>query len=75
MKLQDRLGKGLDVFIIDVTKQAEYASHWNIDLVLATILIEPTGELLHINCGIVRAETLLLQMYGIEIPYPTNHIQ
>ena len=71
-KLQDRLGNGLEVLVIDITRQPELANYWGIYTVPTTILIDPTGELIHINRGSVRAETLLLQMYSIEIPDPTK---
>lgn len=74
-KLQERLGNGLEVLVVDMATQPELANHWRIETVPATVLIDPNGELISINLGVVRAETLLLQMYGIEIPDPTKRIQ
>lgn len=74
-KLQERLGDGLEVLVIDIATQPELANHWGIETIPATVLIDPNGELIRINHGVVRAETLLLQMYGIEIPDPTKRIQ
>lgn len=71
-KLRNKLGNGLQVFIIDVTEQPELASLWGVWSVPTTFLINPGGELSHINHGVARAETLLMQMHGIEITDPTN---
>src|SRR5688500_18226571 len=71
-KLRSRLGNGLQVLVIDVTEQPELASLWGVWSVPTTFLINPSGELSHINHGVARAETLLMQMYGIEMTAPTG---
>ena len=66
-KLRSRLGNGLQVLVIDVTEQPELASLWGVWSVPTTFLINSSGELSNINHGVARAETLLMQMYGMEL--------
>ena len=66
-KLRNMLGNDLQVFKIDITEQPELASLWGICSVPTTFLINPRGELSHVNQGVARAEKLLMQMHGVEI--------
>lgn len=70
--LRNRLGSGLQVLVIDIAEQPELASLWGVWSVPTTFLINPRGELNHINHGVARAETLLMQMYDIDITDPTD---
>ena len=73
-KLRSRLGNGLQVLVIDVTEQPKLASLWGVWSVPTTFLINSCGELSHINHGVARAETLLMQMYGIETADPIDRL-
>ncbi len=66
-KLRNMLGNDLQVLIIDTTEESELASLWEVRSVPTTVLINPRGELSHVNHGVARAEKLLMQMHGIEI--------
>jgi hypothetical protein len=66
-RLRNSLGSGLHILVIDVTEQPDLASLWGVWSVPTTFLINPSGELSYINHGVARAETLLMQMYGIEV--------
>lgn len=68
-RLRNMLGNDLQVFIIDANEQTELANLCGVWSVPATVLINPRGELSHINHGVVRAEKLLMQMHGIEIDH------
>ena len=61
-KLSRLVGTGLQVFEIDTTEQPELASLCGVSRVPTTFLINPRGELRHVNHGVAKAEGLLIQM-------------
>lgn len=58
------LGKALQVIEIDASQQPELASRWGVLSVPTTFVIDPRGEVRHINHGVARAERLLLQIHS-----------
>jgi hypothetical protein len=62
-KLRDLLGSSLQVLEVDITKEPELTHRWKVPSVPATYLINPRGELHHVNYGLAQAEELLLQMF------------
>ena len=62
-KVSGLIGSPLQVIEIDVTKEPELAHRWKVPSVPATYLINPRGELHHVNYGPAQAEELLLQMF------------
>lgn len=66
-KLRNMIGDDLQVLIIDANEESELANLYGVRIVPTTFLINPYGELSHVNQGVARAEKLLMQMHGIGI--------
>ena len=62
-KLSSNLGDLLQVVEIDATVQPEMAKRWGVLSVPTTFLINPRGEVTHINHGVARIEKLLMQLH------------
>ena len=62
--LKKLLGNALHVVEIDATEKPELASRWGVLSVPTTFVIDPRGEVRHINHGVTRAEQLLLQIHN-----------
>lgn len=62
-KISDMLGNTLQVLEIDATQQPDLASRWGVLSVPTTFLINPHGQVRHVNHGVTRAEQLLLQIH------------
>jgi len=62
--LKKLLGHALHVVEIDATEKPELASRWGVLSVPTTFVIDPRGEVRHINHGVTRAEKLLLQIHS-----------
>ena len=62
-KISEMLGNTLQVLEIDVTQQPDLASRWGVLSVPTTFLIDPRGQVRHVNHGVTRAEQLLLQIH------------
>ena len=58
------LDNALQVIEIDATERPELAARWGVLSVRTTFLINPRGELRHVNHAVVRAEQLLMQIFG-----------
>jgi thiol-disulfide isomerase/thioredoxin len=63
-KLIQDLGNALNVIEIDATEKPTLASRWGVMSVPTTFVINPRGELLHVNHGVTRAEKLLVQLHS-----------
>jgi len=62
-KISEMLGNTLQVLEIDATQQPDLASRWGVLSVPTTFLIDPRGQVRHVNHGVTRAEQLLLQIH------------
>ena len=62
--LKKILGSALQVIEIDASERPDLASRWGVLSVPTTFIIDPRGEVRHVNHGVVRAEKLLLQIHG-----------
>jgi thiol-disulfide isomerase/thioredoxin len=60
--LSQLLGNGLHVIEIDASEKTDLASRWGVMSVPTTFIFDPKGNLLHINHGVTRTETLLKQI-------------
>ncbi len=60
--LSQRLGDALQVFEIDASEKPDLASRWGVLSVPTTFVIDPRGQVRHVNHGVTRAEQLLTQM-------------
>ena len=65
-KLSQLVGSSLDVIEIDATEQPGMASRWGVLSVPTTFLIDPQGNLRHVNHGVTRAEKLLMQLHDVK---------
>ncbi len=63
--LQERLGGRLQVVEIDAHERPDLASRWGVLSVPTTFIIDPQGQLRHVNHGATRADKLLQQLDGI----------
>ncbi len=62
-KISEMLGNTLQVLEIDAAQQPDLASRWGVLSVPTTFLIDPRGQVRHVNHGVTRAEQLLLQIH------------
>ena len=62
--LKKILGNALQVIEIDASERPDMASRWGVLSVPTTFIIDPYGEVRHVNHGVVRAEKLLLQIHN-----------
>lgn len=65
-RLQERLGDRLRVVEIDAEKRPDLASLWGVLSVPTTFIIDPQGQLRHVNHGATRVDKLLQQIEGVE---------
>lgn len=63
-QLSQRLGDALQVFEIDASQRPDLASRWGVLSVPTTFVIDPRGQVKHINYGVTRAEQLFKQIHG-----------
>ena len=61
-RLQDQFGERLQVIEIDAAEQPEVASRWGVLSVPTTFILDPDGQLRHVNHGVARAEKLIGQL-------------
>jgi thiol-disulfide isomerase/thioredoxin len=64
-RLQERLGGRLQVIEVDAQARPDLASRWGVLSVPTTFIIDPQGQLRHVNHGVARTEKLLQQLHGI----------
>jgi thiol-disulfide isomerase/thioredoxin len=62
--LKNRLGSALQVIEIDATQKPDLANRWGVMSVPTTFVIDPHGEVRHVNHGVTRVERLLQQTQG-----------
>jgi len=62
-KLSQILGDRLQVLEIDASERPDLASRWGVLSVPTTFVIDPRGQVLHVNHGVTRAEQLLHQIH------------
>src|SRR5664279_5162062 len=62
--LSQRLGNALQVVEIDAAQNPDLASRWHVLSVPTTFVIDPRGEVRHVNHGVTRVEKLLLQIHS-----------
>ncbi len=63
-KASQILGDTLQVLEIDASEQPEMAQRWGVLSVPTTFVIDPGGEVRHINHGVTRAEKLMKQIHN-----------
>jgi len=61
-QVSQRLGDALQVLEIDASARPDLASRWGVLSVPTTFVINPGGEIRHVNHGVTRADQLLLQL-------------
>ena len=63
-KASQLLGEALQVLEIDASERPEMASRWGVLSVPTTFVIDPGGEVRHVNHGVTRAEKLMEQIHN-----------
>ena len=61
-RLQEQLGERLQVIEIDAVEQPDLASRWGVLSVPTTFILDPQGQLKHINHGVARVDKLIQQI-------------
>ncbi|HNB52165.1 MAG TPA: thioredoxin family protein [Anaerolineales bacterium] len=61
-KVRAHLGEQLQVLEFDATEHTALASRWGVMSVPTTFVLDPRGQLLHVNHGVTRAEKLIEQL-------------
>lgn len=61
-KLKKQLGKGLQVFEVDASKEPELAKDWGVLSVPTTFVIDSDGKPRYVNHGVASAEKLFQQL-------------
>ena len=63
-KASQMLGDTLQVLEIDASERPEIAQRWGVLSVPTTFVIDPDGQVRHVNHGITRAEKLMRQIHN-----------
>jgi thioredoxin-like negative regulator of GroEL len=59
------LAERIEVVIVDVMEQPNFARSWGVFSVPTTYVIDPRGKVRHVNHGVTRAEKLIEQLQGL----------
>ena len=62
-KASQLLGDTLQVLEIDASEHPDMASRWGVLSVPTTFVIDPNGEVRHVNHGVTRTEKLMKQIH------------